>query len=86
MKVIPLDIAILVWGLLGTFALKLLLRSTGNDVTGRVVVFGAAIAFMAVPLLALRSEVAEYSAFGVVAAGVAFFWFAILAGRKGNAT
>ena len=86
MKVFPLDVAILAWGVIGTLVLKLMLRTSGDRLGSRLLFFAFAIALGSVPLIALRSEVAEYSAVGVIAAAVAVFWFAILAGRKGNAT
>jgi len=42
--------------------------------------------FILVPLAALRVNVVEYSAFGVIAACVEVFWFAILASRSGKVT
>jgi hypothetical protein len=44
------------------------------------------LVFILVPLIVLRANVVEYSAFGIFVACAEIFWFAILASRSRNAT
>jgi hypothetical protein len=80
----PLDIAIIIWGAIGNYRLKRLLQLLAKRKCSHSTVILTALAFILFPLLIIRANVAEYSAFGIVAVCVEIFWFAILASRSGS--
>ena len=86
MTIYPLDMAVIIWGLIGDYVLKQLLQLQARRECSQSAVIAAAMVFIVIPLIALRAEIAEYSALGIVAVGLAVFWFAILASRSWRIT
>jgi hypothetical protein len=82
----PLDFAIVIWGVVGTYRIKRLIQLRAKRKYSNTPIVVTAIVFILVPLIALRANVAEYSAFGIIAACAEIFWFAILVSRSGNVT
>jgi hypothetical protein len=80
-----LDLAAVLWLVGGTFAVKLLLRMTIEKRLPRPLFLVAAVVAAVGPAVAMKLQVAQYSAAGVVTAGVTLFWFAMLAARANNA-
>ncbi|MBS95000.1 MAG: hypothetical protein CL799_11210 [Chromatiales bacterium] len=82
----PLDFAIIVWGVIGTYRIKQLIQLRPKRKYSNTPIVVTTMVFILVPLIALRANVVEYSAFGVIAAGAEIFWFAFLASRSRNVT
>jgi hypothetical protein len=82
----PLDIAIIIWGVVGTYRIKRLIQLRAKRKYSNTAIVVTAIMFILVPLIALRFNVAEYSAFGIIAVCAEIFWFAILVSRSSNIT
>ena len=82
----PLDFAIIIWGVVGTYRIKRVIQLRAENKYSNTPIVVTTLVFILVPLIALRANVAEYSAFGIIAASAEVFWFAILASRSSNAT
>jgi hypothetical protein len=80
----PLDIVIIIWGAIGNYRLKHLLQLLANRKCSHSTVIVSALVFILIPLFVIRTNIAEYSAFGIVAVCIEIFWFAILASRSGS--
>ena len=82
----PLDFAIVIWGVVGTYRIKRVIQLRAKHKYSNTPIAVTTIVFILVPLIVLRANVAEYSAFGIIVVCAEIFWFAILASRSGNAT
>jgi len=82
----PLDFIIVIWGVVGTYRIKRVIQLRAKQKYSNTPLLVTTLVFILVPLIALRANVAEYSAFGIIAASVEVFWFAFLASRSSNAT
>jgi len=82
----PLDFAIIIWGVVGTYRIKRVIQLRAKNKYSNTPIVVTTLVFILVPLIALRANVAEYSAFGIIAASAEVFWFAILASRSSNVT
>jgi hypothetical protein len=83
----PLDLAIIVWGIVGTYKIRqqALLRAKQEKYSNQALVI-TTVVFILVPLIVLRLNVAEYSDYAIVIACIEIFWFAFLASRSRNRT
>lgn len=79
MKIYPLDIAVIIWGVAGTFLLNGLLQLQVRHECERSFVVATAVVLSLVPLVVMRMQVVEYSAVGIIATTLTIFWFAVLA-------
>ncbi len=86
MTIYPLDIAVIVWGLVGTIILKQQLQMLAGRECTRSVVVVTAIVFSLLPIIVFRVQLFKYSAVGIVVACVLIFWFAVLAIRSSRFT
>ena len=86
MTIYPLDIAVIVWGLVGTIILKQQLQMLARRECTRSVVVGTAIGFSLLPIIVFRVQLFKYSAVSIVVASVLIFWFAVLAIRSSRFT
>ena len=86
MEIYPLDLAMVVWLFAGTFFIKKLQLFVAKGKLGKGIFLFITILLGALSLIALKLEVAEYSAISVVFVGMAFFWFAILSSREIEST
>ncbi len=80
----PLDFAIIIWGVVGTYRIKRAIQLRAKKRYSNTPIVVTAIVFILVPLIVLRANVAEYSAFGIIAACVEIFWFVVLVSRSGS--
>jgi hypothetical protein len=69
------------WLIIGTVAMKALLRNQRPGVPGRLLILIAAVILATVPVIALRYGLLPYSLAAFFAAAASFFWFPILAAR-----
>lgn len=86
MNIYPLDIITLIYLLAGTYAIKKMQKQVAKGSMGRLVFLAVAVVMIPLPFLAIKFEIAPYSALSVVIAGVCLFWFAMLSSRDINAT
>ncbi|MBT76935.1 MAG: hypothetical protein CL798_01945 [Chromatiales bacterium] len=82
----PLDFAIVIWGIIGTYRIRQLIQLRAKRKYSNTPIVVTAIVFILVPIIVLRTNVAEYSAFGIIAVCAEIFWFAILVSRSGKFT
>ena len=82
----PLDIAIIVWGVIGTYRIQRLLQLQAKQKYSHTPIVVNTLVFILVPLIVLRLNLAKYSDFGIVIACAEIFWFAILASRSGKSS
>ncbi len=80
-----MDIALLIWIVIGTVAIKGMIRLLAAEKISRVIFAVAGIAITVAPLIFMRANILGYSNKGFVLAGVIVFWFALLIGRGANA-
>jgi hypothetical protein len=86
MTIYPLDIAVIVWGLVGTIIIKQQLQMLARRECTRTVVVTTAVVFSLIPITVFRIQLFQFSAVGIVAACVLIFWFALLAIRSTRIT
>jgi len=86
MTIYSLDIAVIVWGLVGTIIIKQQLQMLARRECARSVVVVSAIVFSLLPIIVFRIQLFKYSAVGIVVASVLIFWFAVLAIRSSRFT
>ena len=79
-----LDLALVIWLVVGTIVIKLMLRGVSRNRPSRAVFLLVGLLLASLPLVTLKLELVDYSWISVVAAGIALFWFAILMGRVDN--
>jgi hypothetical protein len=78
-------IGFVAWILVGTIILKALLQRQRSGPSGGLLIAGTAVVFAVVPAALLKCNLLPYSLISFLTAGVAFFWFPILAARMRRA-
>lgn len=86
MSIYPLDIFLLIYFLAGTLAIKQMQKQVAKGAMDRLLFLAITVVMIPLPLLAIKLEIAPYSALSVVFGGICLFWFAILSSRGTNAT
>ncbi|MCP4000789.1 MAG: hypothetical protein GY727_07755 [Gammaproteobacteria bacterium] len=81
----PLDFAIFVWGIAGTYKIRQQVQLLGKQkkYSYQPIVLTTVI-FILVPLIVLRLNLAKYSDFSIVLVCIEIFWFGFLASRGRN--
>jgi hypothetical protein len=83
----PLDLAIIVWGIVGTYKIRQQVQLLGKQKKySHQPLVVTTIVFILVPLIVLRLNIAKYSDYSIVIACIEIFWFAFLASRSRNKT
>jgi len=83
----PLDLAIIVWGIVGSYKIRQQVQLLGKQKKySHKPLVVTTLVFMLVPLIVLRLNIVEYSDFSIVIACIEIFWFAFLASRSRNKT
>lgn len=87
MDILVLDVLIIIYLVVGTVIIKKLQKLVSSNKLSKNKYLIITLFPGVVPLVVLQTETWNYSAMAVVAAGVCFFWFPILASRStANAT